>query len=670
MSEKNMILKFAVFSILMSGGIGFFFVIALKKGIARSPVDIPILAFALFALFSMLYAESKIYSLRTMCLISYSVMFYFFMKTVDYDNAKKIIIVWSASCVFISIYSIMQFLGMDPLHWQSSGAVVSFFGNRNRFAHYLTLAFPALVCLFFYFENALTRIIVALSIIITALGLLVTYSRGAWIAVTLSLCFALFLLGRNVLKKNISWILGIILLVAVLALAMIGYRELKDQIGSVLKAEINFSEQSRLYWWQSSLNAMKENLLFGKGIGSFEVLYPVYRTADEKKIAGYTTAEKRAHNDYLQYGMETGLTGLALFLWVCFTFVIYAVNVFRHTDGFRKILTLCSVSAVTATLIHMLVDFNLQNPVAMYLFFGVMAFPFLRNKADESKWNFGNKEIVIGIMVTVSCLLILVNSRQFFAEAYLSDGRKLSAGNDPRSAYEKLNVNTELDKADMEGYTDKINALRKIQLATGDENLTREVLENLKKAREMFPYYFNFIYGLGKMQYETGDLRSAIFNYRTAIRLAPDFPAMNNDLAECYEKTGHQKRAKREYENILEMDDEAMKTSALDKLTRISGPDDDKRIYYLKKGVAVQPDNPRWYFELGNLYSSRDQHELAGHYYTKALDVSPGHIDAMINLGVTLARKGEIEKAKELWARVVILEPGNRTATDYLEKFK
>ena len=81
-----------------------------------------------------------------------------------------------------------------------------------------------------------------------------------------------------------------------------------------------------------------------------------------------------AHNDYLEMLADTGVVGLALFVWML-------VGVFR--SGFSKVmdrddeegrlLTLAALTGIVGILIHSFIDFNLHIPANAALFFVLCA---------------------------------------------------------------------------------------------------------------------------------------------------------------------------------------------------------------------------------------------------------------------------------------------------------
>jgi O-antigen ligase len=148
-------------------------------------------------------------------------------------------------------------------------------------------------------ERAATISITAIMV----LGLLLTESRGAYMVGAVSLV-ALVALGW---PRALRWLLPAILLVAVLVVAVIGWRPIVD---ALLIGDKTRGLDQRVEIWSRAVNMIADFPITGVGLGCFEpvmrAMYPLFL------IAG--GAVSHAHNLYLQIGVDLGVTGLAAWL--------------------------------------------------------------------------------------------------------------------------------------------------------------------------------------------------------------------------------------------------------------------------------------------------------------------------------------------------------------------
>jgi tetratricopeptide (TPR) repeat protein len=79
---------------------------------------------------------------------------------------------------------------------------------------------------------------------------------------------------------------------------------------------------------------------------------------------------------------------------------------------------------------------------------------------------------------------------------------------------------------------------------------------------------------------------------------------------------------------------------------------------YLKEAVEKK-DSARFLFNLANTYSGLHQPDYAVSTFLKVLEKDPGHFGALNNLADEYERKGDLDKAHELFHYLTHLQPDN-----------
>jgi putative inorganic carbon (HCO3(-)) transporter len=188
--------------------------------------------------------------------------------------------------------------------------------------------------------------------------LLLTKSRGGYIAAACGILMALWLLGYR------RWTLGMGLVSiagAMWLLSNVGSPEALPEFaeGATDPSTIDF----RLRVWQAALWALADFPFTGVGMGAFNevsaLLYPFY----EMQNPG-------AHNLYLQVGVDLGYPGLIAYLAICLLTAWMGVRTFkafRAGDRLLKALTLGLFSGLLAFWIHGLVDNTMWNTRAAFM---------------------------------------------------------------------------------------------------------------------------------------------------------------------------------------------------------------------------------------------------------------------------------------------------------------
>ncbi len=170
---------------------------------------------------------------------------------------------------------------------------------------------------------------VALAALITTLGVVVSWSRGAWLGFAAGTAVLLLLWPR---KQRWGWIL----LAAVLALFIVGLglNLIPDAITSRLAGftadlqfgdirgvdinDANYSVLERLAHWQAALDMATQKLWLGVGIGNYGAAYPDFALINWPDALGH------AHNYYLNILAEAGVIGLL-------AYAAFWLVVFRQT---------------------------------------------------------------------------------------------------------------------------------------------------------------------------------------------------------------------------------------------------------------------------------------------------------------------------------------------------
>ncbi len=150
-----------------------------------------------------------------------------------------------------------------------------------------------------------------LSTVIILATLLLTSSRGGWLAVTTTGLLAVLALiqrkwFRGKIPRRLYW--GSTVLIAVLFLALItlvGYWE--PLLGQV--PDPSGSVHGRLELWNQVLLLIGDAPFTGFGLMGFRMVYATYG------ILIHVPIQDHAHNTYLEVGLEQGLIGLFALLW-------------------------------------------------------------------------------------------------------------------------------------------------------------------------------------------------------------------------------------------------------------------------------------------------------------------------------------------------------------------
>jgi tetratricopeptide (TPR) repeat protein len=124
----------------------------------------------------------------------------------------------------------------------------------------------------------------------------------------------------------------------------------------------------RLIIWQDCRHIFLDFPLVGTGAGTLEKIYPLYRTFPGNDLL------EHAHNDYLEFFCTGGIILPTLMGWCLFSILYSAAGSFmKRREWYSLLLFTGCVTAISAILLHSVVDFNMQIGANGLYFFLVLA---------------------------------------------------------------------------------------------------------------------------------------------------------------------------------------------------------------------------------------------------------------------------------------------------------
>lgn len=213
-----------------------------------------------------------------------------------------------------------------------------------------------------------------------SLGLVLSWSRGAWLG---------FLAGAAVLAlfstRHVRRGLGLLLVAAVMVSALLSFgatagigpaRAVIDRLGGFRDEftlgdvrgvdinDANYSVLERLAHWQAAADMARDDLWTGVGFGNYESAYADYA------LINFTAALGHAHNYYLNLLAEVGLPGLLAYMFFWLAMMGQSIWLIRRLAWPERGVAAGLLAAWVALAVHHLVDKLYVNNIYVHL--GVM----------------------------------------------------------------------------------------------------------------------------------------------------------------------------------------------------------------------------------------------------------------------------------------------------------
>ena len=251
----------------------------------------------------------------------------YIFSTLKFSTQKKLLFTGIYSLFIVSVYGIIQRLGIDFPIWGGNigkKVVFSTIGNPNTAAEFAFFLIPLVT--FFILEEkiSLFKKVFLYSVLITSMFFsFLCLSKGAILSIFLASIIVIifnFKIFNSKHKKLIfsTLILSIFLLIiSFLFVKDIGVIEFTKQY--LLSSK---PAQNRIAIYSNTLKTIKNNSIFGGGPGNFQYLYTKEFINNDmirkKSLDPKAVLVKRAHNEFLHIAVEFGFLGLVfiIFLWV------------------------------------------------------------------------------------------------------------------------------------------------------------------------------------------------------------------------------------------------------------------------------------------------------------------------------------------------------------------
>jgi O-antigen ligase/Tfp pilus assembly protein PilF len=627
--------KELVFEILSIVGMTFWAFRALSKERIKfisSPLNLPILSFMVICILSVFWSDSPFISLIELLLFLAGPILYFVVINNIYhkkqiDNILNAILIIGA---LLGIYGIFQYQGIDFPFWGKNvgrNQVFGLFGNVNYFAEYLIVPLSIAVALFLVSKNRLKKALLFFGILIMGITLILTFTRGSYLAFAFALIFMAFLYllseGKGIIRKNKKIILLLLTAVIIVTILFVIPNPLNkpDTVVSKIKERISIAQFTqfnsiarRIAIWKFTIPMIKDRPLLGSGLGIYQYNSLRYQAiffdqGENRSIYPYGFASK-SHNEYLQFWAEIGVVGLAIFIWLMIAYFNYGIKYLkRESSEQEKGIVIGLMGAVMAVLVDGMFGFPLHLPATIALFWLSLALTvvMIKRENDAREINIAEKDInkkikrekennifrlkplLYLMIILLSLFLCMLTVCPFISQIYQFYG---------------------VQNFRIENYD--------------------EAIKNYHKSLKWNPYSGLVYYDIGLILTEKDLYNLAIENYEKAGKYI-DHPYLPQKLAYLYLRIGQGDKA-------------------ISKL--------EQAVSYEKNIISMVP----LYVDLGKLYLQAKRYELAETAFGNALKITPDFISAHYGLAVAYLNQNKHGEALGELQKLIEFAPDSQEA--------
>lgn len=241
------------------------------------------------------------------------------------------------------------------------------FDNPLILATYLVMATPFCAFGSVFFKHSKNRKISMVCFVLSLAGLFCTESRGAYVAIALSI-LTMLCSHKKIFKKLFPFI---ILLAIAFPLVLV-IRNINSPQG-----DLSTSNGSRLKIWICCLNIFKDNPILGLGAGT-ENIHQIL-------LSELKTDRSHAHNLFLEALVEGGIIGAAFVAVIIAVLVKNIISLFKLKGNRYRPYAILYTASLVGFITTSLFEHTLQSPKEMMMFFFLIGFieATLRMAKDE-----------------------------------------------------------------------------------------------------------------------------------------------------------------------------------------------------------------------------------------------------------------------------------------------
>ena len=571
----------------------------IPKEIIKKPISLAILSILATQLLSTIFSINPYTSfwgyysrfhqglLTTIC---YTILYFTASLYLDKKSVLKLIKVSVGSAFFISLYAILQRLGIDKSLWIQDvvNRPFSTLGQPNWLAAYLL---PNLfLTLYLTTVGGIKKptFLHTLLFITILSALLLTKSRSGFLALLASLLVYFLLLARSYnFKLFVLPLLSRYTIITLLTALVVGtpytpklidlLKSTKQEIGSAQSTGTQLenggteSGDIRRIVWTGALKLIQKHPLIGTGPETFAYTYYWERPAAHNNTSEWDYLYNKAHNEYLNIAATTGVLGLLAYLYFHYTvflksteLVIKSKKINQEEDNNLRSLYPVLGAAIIGFTVTNFFGFSV---IPVYLLMTLIAaLPLAVNQQLGNGVSDKNLALLIFLPLFYPIHLFFTDISFAKGKAYLDSNRpgdalpllQKAANSRPgldlyhstlSETYAQLGQTelavkeTELTKRLNPYHLNYYKSRAKIYLtlATGDPKFYGSAAKELEDATKLAPTDPKLYYNLGLIYTRIGNNDLAANQFKQAIALKPNYESPYYALTLLYEQTDQKK---------------------------------------------------------------------------------------------------------------------------------
>ena len=356
----------------------------LDKKLLSYPITYAILFYLVWMGFTIITSEIPLVSFKFLLSRLWFVVAFYFLGVQLFKRKKNIrgmIWLYIIPLCFVILNTTYKH-ALFHFDLESSHLVMyPFFKDHTRYGAVIAMLLPMSL----YLLSTKKRRGLAIGLIaILLLGLVLSYTRAAWVSLIGAMAFVF------VLKFRISFVKIVFLVVVGTGVLLFSWSSivmsleknsqdssstLSKHVESVSNISTDASNLERINRWNCAIRMFKERPIMGWGPGTYAFQYAPFQRSGEKTIISTNQGDLgNAHSEFLGPLAESGILGMLSFLFLMLMVYYKGMRLYYHLPkGDLKRLIFYTLLALTTYFIHGLLNNFLDTDKLAVPFWGFIA---------------------------------------------------------------------------------------------------------------------------------------------------------------------------------------------------------------------------------------------------------------------------------------------------------
>ena len=353
--------------------------------ITNHPITYAIVFYLIWIAFTILTSEMPLVSVKFLISRMWFILPFYLLGAAFFKNIQNIkkflwlyLLPLSAVILITSYKHSLFHFDLESSHL----VMYPFFKDHTRYGAVIAFMIPLAIYLFTVSKN---KNIVLGIIAVLALGLVLSFTRAAWVSLAAASVFAIVLKSRISFPRFLALVIVAIggLLFSWSTIIMTLEKNTQDSssslskhVESVSNISTDASNLERINRWNCAIRMFKERPLVGWGPGTYAFQYAPFQRSKEKTIISTNQGDLgNAHSEFLGPLAESGILGLISFLLLMLVVYYKGMKLYYQLEkGDLKNLVFFSLLSLTTYFSHGFLNNFLDTDKLAIPFWSCIAF--------------------------------------------------------------------------------------------------------------------------------------------------------------------------------------------------------------------------------------------------------------------------------------------------------